>query len=175
MTIIKIKKSLIKEAYDYASLSRSYTSNNHDFHEGGLKAKERKMFEGKLGEKGIKQYFLDNKIQFTEDTSSHRDADNYDFIIYFNNKEYLVDVKTRTQKFHTRTLEMVKQMNSKNIDIYLSVKLEKVSTEYQIVILGWCYKEDFIKINRIQNQGYLDNYVLYDNELRHIETLKNNL
>ena len=36
-------------------------------------------------------------------------------------------------------------------------------------------KEDFIKINRIENQGYLDNYVLYDNELRHIETLKKNL
>lgn len=164
-----------KKALEYAKLSKSFTSDTHDFHEGGLKAKQRKMFEGKLGEKGIKQFFIENNINFKEDESSHKDSDEYDFIIYFNNNEYLVDVKTRTQNFHTRTLEMVKQMNSKNINIYFSVKLEKVSTKYQIIILGWCYKEDFIKINRIQNQGYLDNYVLYDNELRHIETLKKNL
>lgn len=172
---ILIKEEFVKEALEYAKLSKSFTSDTHDFHEGGLKAKQRKMFEGKLGEKGIKQFFIENNINFKEDESSHKDSDEYDFIIYFNNNEYLVDVKTRTQNFHTRTLEMVKQMNSKNINIYFSVKLEKVSTEYQIIILGWCYKEDFIKINRIQNQGYLDNYVLYDNELRHIETLKKNL
>ena len=53
---IKIENSLVKEALNYSSLSRSYTSDTHDFHEGGLNAKQRKMLEGKLGEKGIKQY-----------------------------------------------------------------------------------------------------------------------
>ena len=47
---IKIKKDLINEAIKYSQLSRSYTSDTHDFHEGGLNAKQRKMFEGKLGE-----------------------------------------------------------------------------------------------------------------------------
>jgi len=168
---IKIENSLVKEALNYSKLSRSYTSDTHDFHEGGLNAKQRKMFEGKLGEKGIKQYFLNNKIKFTEDKSSFTDADKYDFIIYGKNKEFLVDVKTRTQKFHTRTLEMVKQMQSKKIDIYISVKLEKLSSHYEVIILGWCNKKDFLKINRIENNGYLDNYVLYDNELRKIKTL----
>ena len=38
-------------------------------------------------------------------------------------EKYFVDVKTRTKKFHTRTLEMVKQFHSKKIDIYISVFL----------------------------------------------------
>ena len=101
---IKIKKDLINEAIKYSQLSRSYTSDTHDFHEGGLNAKQRKMFEGKLGEKGIKQYFIQNNINFDEDKSSHTDADEYDFIVYSDNKKYLVDIKTRTQKFHIRTL-----------------------------------------------------------------------
>ena len=168
---IKIENSLVTEALNYAKLSRSYTSDTHDFHEGGLNAKERKMFEGKLGEKGIKQFFLNNKIQFTEDKSSFKNADRYDFIIYSKNNKFLVDVKTRTQTFHTRTLEMVKQMHSKEIDIYISVKLEKIISHYEIFILGWCSKKDFLKINRIENNGYLDNFVLYDNELRNIKTL----
>ena len=67
---IKIKKDLVNEAIKYSKLSRSHTSDTHDFHEGGLNAKQRKMFEGKLGEKGIKQFFIDNNINipFLEDT-----------------------------------------------------------------------------------------------------------
>tara|TARA_B100001057_G_C22657615_1_gene874614 strand:- start:392 stop:916 length:525 start_codon:yes stop_codon:yes gene_type:complete len=172
---IKINDILLKEALDYAKLSRSYTSDTHDFHEGGINAKQRKMFEGKIGEKAIKQYFLNNKIRFTEDKSSFKDADKYDFIIYGKNRKFLVDVKTRTQKFHTRTLEMVKQIQSKNIDIYISVKLEKIYSKYEVLIIGWCSKKDFIKKNRIENNGYLDNYVLYDNELREINNLFNYL
>ena len=110
---IIIKKDLIKEAFEYAKLSKSFTSDTHDFHEGGLNAKQRKMFEGKLGEKGIKQYFIENNINFKEDESSHKDADEYDFIILSTSKKYFIDVKTRTQEFHIRTLEMVKQLKRK--------------------------------------------------------------
>ena len=51
---IILKKKSVNEALEYSELSKSFTSNTHDFHEGGLNAKQRKMFEGKLGEKGIK-------------------------------------------------------------------------------------------------------------------------
>lgn len=169
---IIIKKDLIKEALEYAQLSKSFTSDTHDFHEGGLNAKQRKMFEGKLGEKGIKQFFIANNINFKEDESSHKDADEYDFIIFSASQKYFVDVKTRTQKFHIRTLEMVKQLKRKKIDIYISVKLSNQKNDYKIKIIGWCTKQDILKINRIENNGYLDNYVMYDNELRNINDLK---
>ncbi|MFU8925362.1 hypothetical protein [Acinetobacter puyangensis] len=41
------------------------------------------------------------------------------------------------------------------------------------LIIGWCTAHDFLQINRIENHGYLDNYVLYDHELRHIDSLAN--
>jgi len=169
---ISIKKELIKEALEYAKLSKSFTSDTHDFHEGGLNAKQRKMFEGKLGEKGIKQFFIENNINFKEDESSHKDADEYDFIIFGVSQKYFIDVKTRTQKFHIRTLEMVKQLHRKKIDIYISVKLSNHKNDYKIKIIGWCTKQDILKINRIENNGYLDNYVMYDNELKNINDLK---
>ena len=169
---ITIKKQFIEEALKYAELSKSFTSDTHDFHEGGLNAKQRKMFEGKLGEKGIKQFFIKNNINFKEDKSSHEDADEYDFIVFGNPQKYLIDVKTRTQKFHIRTLEMVKQLNRKKIDIYISVKLSNFQNNYKIKIIGWCTKQEILKINRIENNGYLDNYVLYDNELKNINDLK---
>ena len=173
--MIKIKDEFIKEAKEYALISREYTSDDHDFHEGGLDAKQRKMFEGKLGEKSIKQFFLDNNIEFTEDKSDYRKADEYDFLVYKNKKKYLVDVKTRTKSFHTRTLEMVKQLNSKKIDIYISVHLKRIDSSYHGKILGWCGRNDVFNINRIENNGYLDNYVVFDNELRNIENLKDYL
>ena len=166
---IVIKKEFVEEALNYSKLSKSYTSDTHDFHEGGLNAKQRKMFEGKLGEKGIKQFFIQNKINFEEDKSSHTDADNYDFIVYGLTNSYLIDVKTRTQQFHVRTLEMVKQLQRKKIDIYISVRLFQSYKDYKIGIIGWCSKTDILKINKIENNGYLDNYVMYDNELKKME------
>jgi len=159
--LIKIPIEYIQEAYEYATKSRAYTSNRHDFHEGGLEAKQRKMFEGKLGEKIFKKVLVDNNIQFEEDNTSHTEADLYDFKMPDNTT---IDVKTRTKKFHTRTLEMVEQFNKNPKDIYISVRLypEKKGG----YIIGWCTKDDIEKINRIENNGYLDNYVLYDSELR---------
>lgn len=163
---IIISQPLEKEAKDYALKSKSYTSNRHDFHEGGLEAKERKMFEGKLGEKAIKQFFTERNIKFKEDTTSFDEADFYDFIVYsLDGKELKVDVKTRTERYHTRTLEMVEQMKNKPKDI----------TPYKVDIIGYATKEDFLSKNKIENQGYRNNYVLYDNELTNIETLLSNL
>lgn len=168
---IIINTALEKEAKDYALLSRSFTSDRHDFHEGGLSAKERKMFEGKLGEKAIKQLFMDNNILFQEDRSSHEDADLFDFIVYdLIGNELKVDVKTRTKNFHTRTLEMVEQINNKPKDIYFSVRLFE-TVPFTANIIGFAIRKDFLDRNRIENQGYLDNYVLFDEELRGVEKL----
>ena len=108
---------------------------------------------------------IENNIEFVEDDSHYTKADYYDFKI----KEYLVDVKTRTKEYHTRTLEMVEQFQKKPKDIYISVRL--FPDDYNGFIIGWIGKNDFKIINRIENQGYLDNYVFYDNDLRDINDL----
>ena len=88
---IILKKKSVNEALEYSELSKSFTSNTHDFHEGGLNAKQRKMFEGKLGEKGIKEFFLEKKINFNEDESSHKYADEYDFIVFGTSQKFLIN------------------------------------------------------------------------------------
>ena len=75
-----ITGSLYDEAVSYARKARAFTSNRHDFHPGGLSNKEKKMFEGKLGEKAIKLLFTDNHISFIEDTSSYDERDEFDFL-----------------------------------------------------------------------------------------------
>ena len=163
-----IPVEFIEEAASYAKLSRSYTSNRHDFHQGGLKNKQMKMFEGKLGEKIFKTFLIENKILFEEDHSDYTIADDYDFILPNGLK---IDIKTRTKDFHVRTLEMVEQFRKKPKDVYVSIRL--FPDKFCGSIIGWFSKEDILRINRIENQGYLDNYVLYDNELHNIEKLYN--
>jgi hypothetical protein len=166
MNKVKIPPELVAEAEHYAKISRSFTSDRHDFHEGGLSAKQRKMFEGKLGEKLVKHLLQLSGLPFQEDKSSHTEADAYDFI--FPNGRTL-DVKTRTQNFHTRTLEMKEQLQRSPKDIYVSVRLFPES--YEGFVVGWASNQDFLRVNRIENNGYLDNYVLFDNELRTWERL----
>jgi len=164
----KIKPEFIEEALRYAFKSRAYTSNRHDFHEGGLGAKQRKMYEGKLGEKILKMILIENNLIFYEDETDHTKADIYDFKLCDGTT---IDVKTRTKKFHTRSLEMVEQFNKNPKDIYVSIRL--FTDKKEGYVLGWFTKEDILKINRIENNGYLDNYVLYDNELRSLNQLIN--
>jgi hypothetical protein len=173
---IIISPEFQKEAEDYAMSSRAFTSDRHDFHEGGLSAKQRKMFEGKLGEKAIKQLFIDNNILFDEDKTSFDEEDFFDFLVWVDKtgQELKVDVKTRTKDFHTRTLEMVEQMKKKPKDIYISVRLFN-KIPYEVEILGFGFKHDFLTKNPIENQGYLDNYVLYDKDLRSITNMLDNL
>jgi len=161
MHSIKIPAELIIEAEHYADISKSFTSDRHDFHEGGLDAKRQKMLEGKLGEKLVKHLLQISGLPFQEDLSSHTEADSYDFI--FPNGRTM-DVKTRTQNFHTRTLEMKEQLQRCPKDIYVSVRLFPESHEGYV--LGWASNQDFLRVNRIENNGYLDNYVLFDRELR---------
>ena len=124
------------------------------------------MFEGKLGEKIFKQFLLIHKLNFKEDTTCHTEADIYDFIMP---NGVTIDIKTRTKSFHTRTLEMVEQFKKNPKDIYISIQLDVNNKEGFIV--GWVTKDDILRINRIENQGYLDNYVLYDYDLKNIDEL----
>lgn len=164
-----IDGKLLQEALKYADLSGAYTSDRHDFHAGGLNNKKIKMFEGKLGEKAFKQFLIDNHIPFIEDHSSWDERDEYDFLLTTTEAEYLLDVKTRTKPFHTRTLEMVEQARSHPKDIFISARLHPERNAVQL--LGWYSYEDMITMNRIENNGYLDNYVMYDQDLRPLEEL----
>lgn len=86
------------------------------------------------------------------------------------NEQLKVDVKTRTEDFHIRTLEMVEQAETPPKDIYISVRLFRESNT--VVILGWFSYKGMIMKGRIENQGYLDNYVMYDSDLRPILDLE---
>ena len=162
--IYKIDGEFYREALDYADASKSYTSDAHDFHGGGLDNKKKKMFEGKLGEKAVKMFLEDNKINFIEDKTSYSERDEYDFLLLDFDRPLKVDVKTRTENYHIRTLEMVKQTKNHRKDIFISARLYKEKNE--VKLLGWYTYEDMIKIGRIENNGYLDNYVMYDKDLR---------
>lgn len=164
-----ITPALYQEALTYAQSSRAYTSNRHDFHAGGLNNKQQKMFEGKLGEKGFKMFLLENRIPFIEDHSSPQERDEYDFLLTTSEKQYLFDVKTRTKSFHTRTLEMVEQARSHPKDIFISARL--FDERNAVKLLGWYSFQDMKNINRIENNGYLDNYVMYDSDLRPMKEL----
>ncbi|MDE7203673.1 MAG: hypothetical protein K2O91_17665 [Lachnospiraceae bacterium] len=166
-----IEGKLLQEALIYADLSGAYTSNRHDFHAGGLHNKKVKMLEGKLGEKAFKQFLLDNHIPFIEDHSSWDERDEYDFLLTTIEAEYLLDVKTRTKPFHTRTLEMVEQAQSHPKDIFISTRLHPERNAVQL--LGWYTYDDMIDTNRIENNGYLNNYVMYDQDLRPLDELYN--
>ncbi len=164
---------LIQEAKDYAHCAAPYTSDRHDFHEGGLEAKERKMAEGKYGEKAFKMILQNNGIPFEEDHTSYDERDKFDFLLRTPDHEYKIDVKTRTEKFHTRTLEMVEQANGDfPKDIYVSAKLTR---PYTIEFLGWYTREDMLARNHIENHGYLDNYAMYDHELRPMSELETSI
>lgn len=127
------------------------------------------MFEGKLSEKAVKLLFLDNNIIFEEDNTAYDERDEYDFLVFKNSQPLKVDVKTRTKNFHIRTLEMVEQAKRHPKDIYISARLFENSTK--IKLLGWFSFEDMVNKNRIENLGYLDNYVMYDNDLRSMDEL----
>jgi hypothetical protein len=159
-----IENDLYNEALAYAESSKQYTSNRHDFHAGGFNNKKQKMFEGKLGEKAVKILFNDNGVCYEEDKSSFDERDEYDFLLINKNESLKVDVKTRTESFHVRTLEMVEQAQNHPKDIFISVRLFKERNTVRL--LGWYTYEDMINKNQIENQGYLDNYVMYDKDLR---------
>lgn len=166
-----INDDLYNEAIAYAESSKKYTSNRHDFHAGGFDNKRRKMFEGKLGEKAVKMLFDDNGICYEEDETSFDERDEYDFLLINESECLKVDVKTRTENFHIRTLEIVEQARNHPKDIFISVRLFKESNSVRL--LGWYTYEDMVVKNQVENQGYLDNYVMYDNDLRPISELMN--
>lgn len=137
-------------------------------HKGGLTNKKQKMLEGKLGEKAIKMFFEDNNINYEEDSTNFDERDYFDFLLKNDNCSLKIDVKTRTEDFHIRTLEMVEQARNNPKDIFISVRLFRETNT--VILLGWFTFEDMIQKNQIENLGYLDNYVMYDEDLRSMES-----
>lgn len=165
-----ISNELYLEALVYADKSKKYTSNRHDFHSGGLTNKKQKMFEGKLGEKAFKMFLEDNNINYIEDPTSYKERDKFDFLLLNRNEKLKVDVKTRTEIYHIRTLELVEQAKNHPKDIFISARLYR--EKRVVVLLGWFFYDDMITKNQIENQGYLDNYVMYDKDLRPMKDLE---
>lgn len=126
------------------------------------------MLEGKLGEKAIKMFFEDNNINYEEDSTNFDEHDYYDFLLKNEECSLKIDVKTRTEDFHIRTLEMVEQARNNPKDIFISVRLFRETNT--VILLGWFTFEDMIQKNQIENLGYLDNYVMYDEDLRSMES-----
>ena len=133
-----------------------------------LNNKRQKMLEGKLGEKAIKMFFEDNNISYEEDSTNFDERDYFDFLLKNKECTLKIDVKTRTEDFHIRTLEMVEQARNNPKDIFISVRLYRETNT--VILLGWFTFEDMIQKNQIENLGYLDNYVMYDEDLRSMES-----
>ena len=132
--------------------------------------KKKKMFEGKLGEKAVKLLFIDNAVSFIEDHTGYDERDEYDFLLVNKTEQLTVDVKTRTEAYHKRTLEMVEQARNHPKDIFISVRLFRETNTVKLI--GWYTFHDMMQKNQIENQGYLDNYVMYDKDLRPIRDLE---
>ena len=63
---------------------------------------------------------------------------------------------------------MVEQARNNPKDIFISVRLFRETNT--VILLGWFTFEDMIQKNQIENLGYLDNYVMYDEDLRSMES-----
>lgn len=165
MVIVGIEDWMREEAKDYAEKSHDYTSRGHDFHDGGSKY----MYLGKLGEKAFKKLLLENGIPFIEDHTGPDQADEYDFLV----KGYKIDVKTRTQSFHTRTLEMVEQFNERPKDVYVGTYYNAVKD--QMEFYGYIRADELKRLYPPENHGYGLNYFAYDKDMKPVEDLLNGL
>ena len=82
-----------------------------------------------------------------------------------------MDVKTRTEEFRIRTLELVEQTicHPKELDVFRPAL--PGSGMRSSGCWGGFTREDLLTQGKIENQGYLDNYVMYDRQLRPMESL----
>lgn len=165
MIVIEIEDWMREEAQEYATLSHDYTSREHDFHQGGADEASEYMYYGKLGEKAFKKWLMDNEIPFLEDDTGPDQADEYDFLV----NGYRIDVKTRTEPFHKRTLEMVEQFHNRPKDIYIGAYYNKVNDEVEFY--GYICANRLSTLHRPQSMGYRKNYWVYDEEMSPIENL----
>ncbi|WP_050540525.1 hypothetical protein KQH69_07210 [Streptococcus sanguinis] len=164
--VIPITEEMIRIARDYSELSHDYTSRAHDFHEGGADIASQKMYEGKLGEQAFAVWLKNEGIEFTEDRTSHDEADKFDFIV----KGYKIDVKTRTEDYQTRTLEMVEQFYKRPKDIYVGARLYRDKNEVELY--GIISANKLKKLGQIEKFGYKEDFFAYDSQLSPIQLLK---
>ena len=167
--MIQLTDHLIEEAKLYANRSANYLSARNSFHDGSHESRVQKMFEGKLGEKIFKTWLLDNRIPFTEDFTSYKNADNYDFIVGGKT----IDIKTKIKDYDYKILEIKDTFDTRPKDIYIAVRLYLGTMEGEIE--GGVSRQKMKEINRIVNLGYGDDYAIVEEELTPIETIKDYL
>lgn len=66
---------------------------------------------------------------------------------------------------------MVEQAQNHPKDIFVSARL--FSERNSVKLLGWYSYQDMINANRVENNGYLNNYVMFDSDLRSMDELYN--
>lgn len=169
MIIIPVTHKMKVEAEAYAKSSQNYTSREHDFHEGGPKNAAKKMYEGKIGEKAFRSLLDIWEISYVEDKTGPDKADYYDFKV----GELKIDVKTRTEKFHRNTLEMVSQFKKRPKDLYISAYYNR--NEDTVTMLGCITAHDLKNANHPKKFGFKENYYTTDNQLNDIEEVLTDL
>lgn len=163
--MVTLTSDMKRNAEEYARLSHDYTSRLHDFHSGGADIASDKMYEGKLGEEAFKYILMSHDIPFIVDQTGYDSADDYDFLV----NGYRVDVKTRTQEYQIRTLEMVDQFHSKPKDIYVGVRLYREDDKAEIY--GYITADNLKNANAPKSFGFKLNYWAYDYQMAPIEKL----
>lgn len=124
---------------------------------------------GKIGEFAFESYLISRGIEYVPDETGPDTDDDYDFMI----GEILIDVKTRTETYHRRTLERVIQYQKKPKDIYVSVKYIENIDPNHAYILGFITSDILTKKyspKQFHPKGQPSFYV-YDNDLIPIEHL----
>ncbi len=180
---IGIDMAMVAAARDYAVRSAAHTSNRHDFHSGRLADKARNMFVGKLGERAFQAWLETLGVEFVADASPPTEADRYDFLVGGKT----IDVKTFTQEYHTRLLEMVEQYAKLPKDCYVAVRLRfgpfdvqqrGAALEFDFAglrertahLVGWAGRAE-VGSAPVENNGYRDNYRIWLRDLRDMPQL----
>lgn len=162
---VKVTEQMRQEAQNYANLSHDFTSRNHDFHAGGATIASQKMYEGKIGEKAFRALLIEYGISFKEDSTNHDEADLYDFLV----GNLKIDIKTRTEDYQTRTLEMVEQFTRRPKDIYVGARYRRELATVEFY--GYIEAEELKNANPAQGFGYKTNYWASDDQMKPIEDL----
>jgi hypothetical protein len=122
-----------------------------------------------LGRMATKIFFVKNNINFNNIPDLYKYDKGY---FVYNNKT--ITTRSRSKPHYIRTLEKVSEFNKMVKDIYISTLVNDYDNDsniYHCRMLNWVKGEDFKNRGRVENQGYGNNYVIYDNKSRTINSL----
>lgn len=154
-----IEGALYQEALDYARRSRAYTSDRHDFHSGGLDNKQQKMLEGKLGEKAFKLFLQDKASGFEEDHSSYENGTSMTSC----SRARAAPAGGCQDPHRGIPYPYAGTGGTDHLPSQGAVCFRPALPGAECgPAAGVVHPEDLLTQGKIENQGYLDNYVMYD-------------